>query len=707
MSLNTEDAPVKPWARVFILISSIIILADISKYLTGSFIPQSPGQALIFQNALLLIVLGSALIEAKFTKPADSVVNSLMGLITLFGVYGHTPVLAWWIVFSYCSIAFVFSATCVANSASPNLTGWRKKLSDFTFRPSVFLGGARRLFSIVFLFAVFSFYEMGSQQTAVLLLFWGIFIVIWPLGIPELLSLIQFKSFQISPIGKVIRTDWPNLVRCALDSNVGWSIQKPKIYQESSSTQRVLLPLYSQIKEGTILGTALAVPNNNQTISNLLPGNVYEDANAEPLTQVQLSQLLGGSATSKLVGFIIEDSEIGHVRFETWDPSSCSEGMLVWVPIDDKQVFYQVTNGRTNEESFESERHGFQVAEASQLGTIDTTLGFRKYNWIPSMNSPVFTESQNYGEQNTPPATPMFSYGTVPMSKLAVLGDFVGTYDHHTAILGVTGSGKTELAYDMLRHAVANHIKVICIDLTARYEGRLVDLTPCNLSISADLATQLGNKLFDVETGEFGAPKEKKVLATFSKQLRTQIITSIETFLASNDDANRVGIIRLEEISNTKATLYITELYLTCLLKYAKDHPTDCPKVLVVVEEAHTVMPEPSTMGLGDFDSKGLVSKIAQIALQGRKYKVGLLVIAQRTATVSKSVLTQCNTIISFTCFDDTSLAFLRNIFGPAHVSLISNLPKLHAVAYGKGIMSERPIEFAIPYDAGKAAAGA
>jgi len=41
-------------------------------------------------------------------------------------------------------------------------------------------------------------------------------------------------------------------------------------------------------------------------------------------------------------------------------------------------------------------------------------------------------------------------------------------------------------------------------------------------------------------------------------------------------------------------------------------------------------------MGLGDFDSRGLVGKISQIALQGRKYGIGLLVISQRTATVVK-----------------------------------------------------------------------
>jgi len=98
-----------------------------------------------------------------------------------------------------------------------------------------------------------------------------------------------------------------------------------------------------------------------------------------------------------------------------------------------------------------------------------------------------------------------------------------------------------------------------------------------------------------------------------------------------------------------------------------------------------------------------LVGKIAQIALQGRKYGVGLLVIAQRTATVSKSILTQCNTIISFNCFDDTSLGFLENVYGASYVPLIPNLPNLHAIVFGKGVRSQRPIIIQVPFDENKA----
>jgi hypothetical protein len=276
--------------------------------------------------------------------------------------------------------------------------------------------------------------------------------------------------------------------------------------------------------------------------------------------------------------------------------------------------------------------------------------------------------------------------------------------EYHTAILGVTGSGKTELAFDLIRDAVAAGIKVICVDITARYEDRLDDLGAEDLSIKPETSAELSEKLFAIETGTYGSPKEKEALKEFAEKMRGDVGESIQTFLA--DPGSTVGIITLEEISNTKATIFITELFLTGLLHYAKDHRPDCPRVLVVVEEAHTVIPEANTMGLGDYDSRGLVGKIAQVALQGRKYGVGLLVVAQRTATVSKTVLTQCNTIITLNTFDETSLGFLKNMYGRTHTDLIADLLPRQAVIYGKGVRAERPVMVEIPFDPQKAKLG-
>jgi DNA helicase HerA-like ATPase len=424
---------------------------------------------------------------------------------------------------------------------------------------------------------------------------------------------------------------------------------------------------------------------------------------AHQLPEADVIRHLGGTESSTLLGFVIEESAINSIRFETWREDRCREGLLVWCRVDDKKVFYQITDGVTKEETLQADRHGFQYALAAQLGVFGGENGFEKYPWLPAMNTPIFCEDERFGADAALVRDGDFVYGCIPGTDIRVGGPFFEAFDHHTAILGVTGSGKTELAFDLIRHVLSKNAKVVCIDLTARYENRLKDLNHTNLSISSDLSKLLGEKLFDAETGAFGAGQEKKALKLFADQLKKEVSERIKSFLVSADD--RLGIISLDEISNTKATLFITELYLTCLLRFARDNPTECPQTLIVVEEAHTVMPEPSTMGLGDFDSKGLVSKISQIALQGRKYGIGLLVIAQRTATVSKSVLTQCNTTIAFNCFDETSLGFLSNVFGDAHAHLIPNLPRRTAIVFGKGVRSERPIVVEIPYDAKKVGA--
>ena len=61
---------VAPWAKVAILLGSLCALFYLSWNLTGEMLPSKPQDALIFQSALLMIVLGSAVIESKFTKPA-------------------------------------------------------------------------------------------------------------------------------------------------------------------------------------------------------------------------------------------------------------------------------------------------------------------------------------------------------------------------------------------------------------------------------------------------------------------------------------------------------------------------------------------------------------------------------------------------------------------------------------------------------------
>lgn len=702
-----NDAPrdyVAPWTRVAILIASLVVAGIVADEVTGSIVPRKAPDALIFQSGLLLLVLGSAILEHKFNKPADSVVNALTAFISLVTVYSVAPRSWWWVIALYCALVFSVAALCTVVSTGPETTGWKRRVADWTYDPSVLLGRSRIIHSTVFLFGVFSFYRTGSREAAILVVFWGVFVALWPLRLPQLLGRMRQTRTTPSSIGRVIRREWPGLIRVELQPGVVWTEKTPRLYQDADGIQHLVVPLYKQLRDQQGVATGLNVPYPHERLPHLFGGFVYDLPADRKVQQAEINAALGADPTSTLIGFVIEESHIGAIRFETWRSDVCREGLLVWCDVDGERVYYQITQGLTREEALESDRLGSQYAVAAQMGKLDSDEGFEKADWLPTMNTPIFAESETFGS-DVAVQEGDFVYGKVPGTGLRVGGPFSGSLDFHTAILGVTGSGKTELGFDLIRDAVAHGVKVVCIDLTARYEGRLEDLTPQDLSISGETAEELGSKLFDAETGPYGAGAEKQALNEFHSQLRSQTSATIETFLTSTDDNARVGLITLDEISNTQATLVITELYMTGLLHYARDNPKTCPRILIVVEEAHTVMPETSTMGVSDFGSKGLVSKISQIALQGRKYGVGLLVIAQRTATVSKTVLTQCNTVIALNSFDETSVNFLSNVFGRPHAETLRDLPRLHGVVFGKGVRSQRPIIVEIPFDAEKAKA--
>ncbi|MFT7017060.1 MAG: hypothetical protein ACJAUT_000461 [Cellvibrionaceae bacterium] len=700
MDLKISDNHTKPMVRVFIMLVGLLCALLISWKFTGSPLPQDSKYALIFQNAMLLIVLGSAILEHFFTKPADSMINSLMAGITMFGVYHVSPALAWWVVFSYCLFVFSISTICVATSGGRVSGDIASVVNNRLYRPAIVLGRSRLIFSIVFLFGVYSFYSIQSEIAVYLIVFWGVFMAIWPLKLPQLLSSISFKSQEVVlPIGKLLRLDNPGVFRFAINQSTDWEKGKPLIYQRVDKSQQWVLPLYSHLNDERRIGTAMLLGAAEEAKIGLADGHIYELE--EELDHEAVMSLLGETTQSRLIGFVAEDSSIGRIRLEVKSDSPCADGMLIWCKVGGVKIYYQISAGTTIEENLDGDKHGYQIAYASQLGTLESGE-FKKFDWLPNMNAPVFSLIDDtvdiIGEAPNPND---FQFGKLPKSNIPVVGDFVGNFNFHTAVLGVTGSGKTEFAFDLIRHSVSSGIKVICIDLTSQYKGRLADLNPTDLSIQEQTSKELSKKLFDVETGTYGAPEEKKALQAFSNKLRADVDTELRAFMAN--DENRLGLIQLPEISNSQASIFITEIYMSCLLNIAKeDFGDDSKRVLVAVEEAHTIMPESATMGVSDFASKGLVAKISQIALQGRKYNVGLLVLAQRTANVSKTVLTQCNSIVSFACYDDTSISFLKNMFGSSCAEMVPNLKKLQAVVFGKVVKSERPVVVEIPYDENK-----
>ncbi|MCK5563912.1 MAG: ATP-binding protein [Planctomycetes bacterium] len=170
---------------------------------------------------------------------------------------------------------------------------------------------------------------------------------------------------------------------------------------------------------------------------------------------------------------------------------------------------------------------------------------------------------------------------------------------------------------------------------------------------------------------EFPNNRNKPGINRKQGEIQEEFFSSIKCFLES--EANHT-LFELPDVSNTTGILEYTRWFFKSLFEIAKNHNNFGKRICVVIEEAHTVIPEWNFIGERDKHAGSLVNCISQIALQGRKYDIGFVIIAQRTANVSKTVLTQCNSIIAFQQFDKTSTDFLSNYTGSEMAKALPNL---------------------------------
>jgi hypothetical protein len=446
----------------------------------------------------------------------------------------------------------------------------------------------------------------------------------------------------------------------------------------SNGDQHYVLALFSQVQGLEVMGTGLCVAELQEKIS-LSAGEVIQSHSHEKAAQ--FIENLSGTPGSELVGFTVENSNIGILRFEVSAASPLAEGQVVFVRLKGTDVFYQILDAQTAEESFDQNPRGTHIVNAVQLGCYSPEEGFTKYGWLSTMNTPVFwAKARDFPAAVLKPGE--FVVGSVPSTNISVTANIDDLVQFHTAILGVTGTGKTELALDIVREAVKNDFKVFCVDFTGEYKARLNDLNPIFPAPTAAQIDELDQKLFAAETGAYGAGAEKAALKGCLANIRVGVETQIKAFLEGQE---KLAILELTEIS---------------IMAWARKH-RQARKVLIVLEEAHTIIPETFSSGF-DGDTQWVVSRIGQIALQGRKYGVGLLVISQRTALVSKTILSQCNTFLTHSLIDQTSLTFLESVYSSQHVRSIPNLERFQFLAAGKAIKAERPILLGRPFDQAK-----
>lgn len=704
---HSSDYPALGRRLLFLAIysASLYLLAGL---VAGAWKPTGGGEWLWWMSGVSLYTV-STLSAPFFTRPRDSLANALISAPMLFTVdLSQTQVLRpaleafRWVTFWLVASTAALAAVAIAFQQVPKSDlSWRGRLSRLSYQIVVPLGNQAVMFTPPALISIVGFYQDDPASMLWLAGAWVCVVTVKPI---ETLSQIwdvfrrqHGQNTASALVGHVRRVDDPNIIRVSLLTSGSWKADRLHTARLAGDRYVDVVPLFVQTQDDQLIGTGLCRDGDPQSAIALT--EVWTSPDERSCDEIVM-HLAGSGRAADLIGFVVEESNIAGIRFEVASGSFISEGTLVFVRDREATVYYQVLDAVTKEEVFTQNPRGTVVVSAGQLGTLSTEQAFCKHGWVPSMNAPVFVPKGEVGAAaDVTVKAGEFVLGKVPQSGLLVKADLSDMVRFHTAILGVTGTGKTEVVFDLIRAHRAAGRKIVCVDFTGEYGPRLADCEPITLGFDATALASLDEVVNATEYGKFGAPEEKQALAKWVDANRNSVADQVEAFMTN--PATAIGIFDLPDIANTRATLRATEMYLSAVFARARRN-RGAQEIVVVLEEAHTIVPETNLYRYDKADTDAVVGRMAQIALQGRKYGVGLLLVSQRTALVSKTLLSQCNTCISFAMYDKTGLDYLESVFASTHARAIPNLRFLQGIAFGKAIKSDRPVIFEVAFNAQK-----
>lgn len=625
--------------RLTMMFVSLIVILTVGWWSMRSF-EFATSQFWFISGALLLIML-SLVDQPHFSKDANVFCNGATALVSLFTIIESQRTGIWWIFYSW-AIYLVISSFVLMALRSRDLFLETKAIQFFS-RMNRLIGRPESVFSAFFLWGValqFTYPKDGAMINA-LFLFWAVFMILNVPGIAQTVSGLLARSSEAT-----------------LSAGVISGIQSPRLAVVNLSPRlpdgivgkKVLLTLGAgvQIAEGTLFEDRIVQGLRQGRIALTGFGTKWSEVSAGGRIEVAIPD--EPVSAKRPVGVVSAGSSIGQLAFEVDPRTSLHAGEVVQVRFGSTDTYYQVVSAVIAQTSLDEGNASQSVRViAGQLGTWDEKRAtFAPIDWVAPAGELIAATSEEGGRHAIPAEN--CCVGKVPNSQFPVHVNVSDAITHNTAIIGVTGSGKSYLAFHLIDAMVSRGVKVLILDISRQHDLHLTQHNPTALRTSADVKPWLESDS-PVGIHQFGLD------ASGYPQVTAEFVAAA-----------------FVELSKTK-------------LERGKNIPA---RLCVVFEEAHSLIPEWNQVAQKGDEQQ--VNKTARVILQGRKYGMGALIITQRTANVTKTILNQCNTVFALRSFDQTGLDFLRNYMGEEYSQVISTLPRYTAVLVGQASSSSRPI---------------
>lgn len=695
--------------RLIILVVYVLALFVVNFAAFGQFPVLSGGKSLWFYTALANILLGNLLVTPFYVKPVDVVAYSVAGIVALGSVQSwHEWQIVDRLIFTfgcaYCTLTlFLAIATILTkDSVSEVVRQWHQTLRLLANT----LGNQTILFSVVILVAIGIFHRHSTREAVIILLSWVVIA-----SRPEVVAAKSYNQIRniwcsgppIHVFGMVVAYQTPSIVLIRQDRTDAVAFGTLLLVRDPQAPSKLTMAMdYVGRDEGLLLrAIEVSAPDLAQeeceSVLETLPQNSAATINFSNECQTAISQSSVPDQQARFVGIVAPESSLNRLLFEVVRPLDLREGALVEVNIGARRVAFQVIEGMTREDIvFRKNTFGFVRGEARKIGIWDAAESrFRRAQWLPDPNSAVLLAASA-----EPGPLPIEAIGRFPgTAYTARISNLSALVTHNTAVLGILGIGKTMLSLELVERMIAEGIKVICLDLTNQYGTQLAEFFDLiSLNHEREQLNQVGevgenNVQLNVEEG--GSVNEFRNL--LRQQLHPFITTNGAGFFRiynpssfevwRQDSRPYQGHASMATLTATEITRAFADVVLSLVQELGE---TDQARVCLIFEEAHSLVPEwSSAVAEGD---KAATNGTARAILQGRKFGMGCILITQRTANVTKTILNQCNTVFAMRTFDDTGRDFLANYIGGEYADILPGLEERHAVFFGKASSCENPI---------------
>lgn len=631
---------------------------------------------LAFYTAALLLPFSAFIMEAYFTKPNDVVANSISNLVLLIPL---SPLLSEYrALYDVICVISVLALLCACASNllfNPHAVG-RQIASTALKEISVRIGSGKALFGASAILVLLNERDMSTPYFATALIFIFLFLVVDVARAVDRLRRVP----NAKRTGTIIGIQGDNL---AIGSS---PTGRPKI------GQRARIRTSDETLNARVVAHHRLHSDSRTTFAILADERVRNDDEKPPVGGFIL---LDAAAENEIpVGLVNERTTVSTLRFRQLPNATLETGNIVSCQVSARPIYYQIQDAQLIQDRARGEdATDYVEVQAEQIGSWNTeAASFERFGWLPSLYSDVTRPTSFPKPSPEPGEVPI---GTIPGTDVPVFLNAEEAVTHHTAILGVTGVGKSVFVRDLVQRLAEPKMKFICVDLTREYLDKFSQFA--GLLVSKERNAAIARKLSDLGREQAKWPRERneELANSLKKDIVDEFKAAIMTFI---EDPNRnVAILELADLDGTLENLEYLRWFFRAVFLYARARDVKLPRICLVLEEAHTIVPEWNFMSTDDKGAGHVVNSIAQVALQGRKYGVGLIIVAQRTASVSKTVLTQCNTVIAFQQFDKTSFDFLESFVGGNAARILPNLKPRTAIATGKAIRSTTPLIFVVP----------